>query len=196
MTAILQIIVLIISVIVHEVAHGAVAERLGDPTARDAGRLTLNPIPHIDLFGSIIIPALLVLSHSPVVFGWAKPVPYDPRNLKDPKSGAMKIALAGPLTNLGIAVVFGIALRIAIAAHLEQFFLPLVVIVVVNLMLGIFNLVPIPPLDGSKLLGLEGNQALQQFGPFLLIMFLLWGGGIVVSIVQFVSRLIVGVPLL
>ena len=107
-----QLIVLVFSVILHEVSHGFVAEWLGDPTARLAGRLTLNPIKHIDLFGSIILPLLLVISGSSIVFGWAKPVPYNPYNLKRPERDGALIAAAGPLSNLTTAVIFAVIFRV------------------------------------------------------------------------------------
>src|SRR3989338_7139266 len=105
------IIVIIFSAIIHEVMHGVAADRLGDPTARDAGRLTLNPLPHIDLYGSIVLPFIFVLANSPFVFGWAKPVPYNHYNLRDQKYGAAKIALAGPASNFAMALAFGLLLR-------------------------------------------------------------------------------------
>src|SRR5512141_1420671 len=111
MEILFQFIVLIFSVIIHEVSHGLMAESLGDSTARLAGRITLNPLKHIDPFGSIILPALLVLTHSPVVLGWAKPVPYNPNILPNPKVSAGKIAAAGPLSNFLLAAVFGVLTR-------------------------------------------------------------------------------------
>lgn len=109
--AFFQILVLIISAIVHEVAHGYAALYLGDPTAKNLGRLTLDPRPHIDIFGSILVPLFLVVTNSQFIFAWAKPVPYNPRNLRDPKYGELKVAIAGPLTNVLIAFVFAIILR-------------------------------------------------------------------------------------
>src|SRR3989338_4079103 len=103
-----QIIVLFFSVVIHEVSHGVVALMLGDKTAKDAGRLTLNPLKHIDPFGSVLLPVLLLIAQSPILFAWAKPVPYNPYNLKNPKSGAALIAAAGPLSNIILAVIFGI----------------------------------------------------------------------------------------
>lgn len=147
--------VLIFSVMVHEISHGYAAEKLGDPTARLAGRLTLNPVRHIDPFGSIILPLIFVLTHSPIVLGWAKPVPYNPANLhKDYRYGPLKVALAGPLSNLLILVVFGLIARAGV-----YFLNPLLVglfafIAYLNVFLAVFNLVPIPPLDGSKILPL------------------------------------------
>ena len=140
------------SVVIHEVSHGFVAEYFGDNTARNAGRLTLNPIPHLDLFGSIFLPAILILSHAGFLFGWAKPVPYNPNNLSNRKWGTIAVAAAGILANFFIAIVFGIIIRISFHFVLpESFYFITSAIVIVNLALAIFNLVPIPPLDGSKI---------------------------------------------
>lgn len=150
-----QLIVLIFSVIIHEVSHGYVAEYLGDPTARLAGRLTFNPVKHIDLFGSILLPGFLAFLGQPII-GWAKPVPYNPYNLKDPQKGGGLIALAGPLSNILIALVFGLCIRFLSVSEilpLEQAQLltgMFGLIVGMNVLLALFNLVPIPPLDGSK----------------------------------------------
>jgi len=148
-----QLLVLIFSVIIHEVAHGLMAENLGDPTARQAGRLTFNPLKHLEFFGSFLFPVLLFIAHSPFIFGWAKPVPYNPFLLsKDPKYGPVKVALAGPAANLAIALVLGIFLRFG-SGWLPAAVLPLLGFVVfLNILLAIFNLVPLPPLDGSKIL--------------------------------------------
>ena len=198
---IFQLVVLIFSAIIHEIAHGAVAERLGDPTARLAGRLTLNPLKHLDPFGSVILPlGLYLLSGGAFVFGWAKPVPYNPYNLKNPRTGAAKIAAAGPLSNLFMAVVFGILLRTFYAVGYVQFAGFLGVIVYINIMLAIFNLVPLPPLDGSKvLLGvLRGSQSnaiadlLEHYGTILLVLFLFWGIGLIQPIISVLYGIIVG----
>lgn len=150
---IFYIAVLIMSIVIHEVAHGFVAEYFGDKTARFAGRLTLNPLPHIDLFGSIILPIVLLLSPSPVLFGWAKPVPYNPDNLSNKKWGTIAVASAGVLSNFAIAIIFGIVIRLTSGLSMpEGFYFITSIIVILNLGLGIFNLVPIPPLDGSKIL--------------------------------------------
>lgn len=142
------------SVVVHEVAHGFAAEKLGDPTARLAGRLTLNPIKHLDPIGSVLIPLLLVISNTGFVFGWAKPVPYNPNNLRDKKWGTVFVASAGVLANLSLAVIFSIVIRIlGVAGVFGSTFVSILgAIVLVNLVLFIFNLIPIPPLDGSKIL--------------------------------------------
>jgi Zn-dependent protease len=148
---VIYLAILLFSVIFHEVAHGLMADRLGDPTARHAGRLTLNPIPHIDLMWSIILPALLILSGSPVVFGAAKPVPVDFRNLRNLKRDMFLVAIVGPLTNVVLAVLA--ALTYQAVPHLSDTAAAVLLqTVILNLVLAIFNLIPIPPLDGSKVL--------------------------------------------
>lgn len=142
----------VLSIIFHEVAHGYVANWLGDPTARLQGRLTLNPLPHIDPIGSILIPGILALTNSPFLIGWAKPVPYNPYNLRNQKWGEAAVAIAGPLTNIIIAVAFGLVIRFN-AANLAPDMLDFILIVVyANLALAVLNMLPIPPLDGSKAL--------------------------------------------
>jgi Zn-dependent protease len=146
-----SVLVLLFSVVAHEVSHGYAALALGDTTAARMGRLTMNPLKHIDLFGSIIVP--LITIPTGYGFGMAKPVPYNPYNLRDQKWGDTKVALAGPLTNLVIALIFGLLLRFAGATLFSSDIIHfLVIIVVTNLSLAVFNLIPIPPLDGSKLL--------------------------------------------
>jgi Zn-dependent protease len=153
MLIILTFAILILSIIAHEVAHGYAADSLGDPTARLAGRLTLNPIPHIDLMGSIIIPALLIFTGSPIFFGWAKPVPYNPYNLKNQRWGETLVAVAGSATNILIAIIFGLIVRFGAALGLDTAMLSLAAtIALVNLFLGLFNLIPFPPLDGFTVL--------------------------------------------
>lgn len=144
-------LILIFSIILHEVAHGYMANHLGDPTARLLGRLTLNPISHIDPLGSIMIPAFLVFTGSPVLFGYAKPVPYNPDNLPGTYDELL-VAGAGPGTNILLALIFGLVIRFAgdaLGASLANAF---AIIVIVNLWLALFNLIPLPPLDGSKVL--------------------------------------------
>lgn len=148
------IAILIVSVVVHEVSHGFAADLLGDPTARIAGRLTLNPIPHIDPVGSILVPAVLALIPGGIVFGWAKPVPFNPYNLRAGKWGPALVAVAGPVSNLLIAFIFAGVIRWVlplglISAAAGQI---VVMVVVLNIVLALFNLIPIPPLDGSKIL--------------------------------------------
>jgi len=150
---IIMIVVLILSVVLHEIAHGYAAYRLGDPTAKLQGRLSMNPLVHIDPLMSVIIPALLVFSGSSFIFGAAKPVPYNPYNLRDQKYGEAKVAAAGPAVNVLIAVVFGIILQLRDVLPLSSTFIELAFgIIVLNLFLSFFNLLPIPPLDGSKIL--------------------------------------------
>src|SRR3989338_8695812 len=155
------ILILLFSVVIHEVSHGLAALALGDSTAKYLGRLTLNPIKHLDFFGSLVVPVITSLAGIP--FGWAKPVPYNPYNLRDQKYGPAIVGAVGPLSNIAIAVVFGLMLRflpffVATAGSdtavsvLQGFGEIFLVIVRVNLLLAVFNLVPIPPLDGSKLL--------------------------------------------
>jgi Zn-dependent protease len=145
--------VFVLSIVVHECAHGLAALRCGDPTARDRGRITLNPLSHVDLWGSLIVPAALALVRSPVVIGWAKPVPINPANFRDPRNASVAVALAGPASNLVLAMMGGLVARLApehgMLAPLQTLG---VVAVVLNLALALFNLIPIPPLDGSWLL--------------------------------------------
>jgi Zn-dependent protease len=160
--------VFILSVVAHECAHALAALACGDPTARDRGRVTLNPLPHLDLVGSILLPGALALLHSPVLFGWAKPVPLNGANLRDPRNDAVKIALAGPLANLLLAVTFAAVAR---AAPPAGFFSPLrdmgLAGVVMNCALALFNLIPIPPLDGAwvvmRFIRLRHILVLHQF---------------------------------
>lgn len=148
-----MIVALIISVVIHEMAHGYAANWLGDPTARLAGRLSPNPLVHMDPLMSVILPALLIFSGSPILFGAAKPVPYNPYNLRNQKWGEAIVAFAGPMANIIIAVVFAGLIRFADILNLSQTFVSLAVgIIVLNIFLAFFNLVPIPPLDGSKIL--------------------------------------------
>lgn len=146
------VVILILSVVLHEVAHGYAANWLGDKTAKLAGRLTLNPLPHIDPVGSVIIPALLVITNAGFMFGWAKPVPYNPYNLRNQRWGEAFVAGAGVLTNLLIAVIFAVIFRIADAQGADMFAMLASIVCLVNLFLGLFNLIPIPPLDGFGVL--------------------------------------------
>jgi Zn-dependent protease len=181
MFTILSVVILILSVIIHEVCHGYMADRLGDPTARLQGRLTLNPIKHIDPIGSIVVP--LITSMAGFTFGWAKPVPYNPYNLKNKRSGEFLIALAGPVSNLAIALIFGFLIRFIQQGTMTPVIEISAYIVLVNIVLAVFNLIPIPPLDGSKLLfSLLPNQygrlrmQLESFAPILIVVvaFFLW----------------------
>lgn len=175
MDIIFSIIILIFSVIVHEVAHGYAAFLLGDKTAYYQGRLTLNPLSHLDPLGSVILPALMYMSTG-MAFGWAKPVPYNPYNLRNQRTGELIVALAGPGSNLAIAVLFGLALRF-VALPMSAMTL-IATIVLVNIVLCVFNMVPIPPLDGSKVvfsvLPYQYNRVrtfLEQYGLVLVLLF-------------------------
>ena len=158
LTGLITLTILIYSAILHEVAHGLVAERLGDPTARLAGRLTLNPKNHIDPMMSIALPLILLISGSPIIIGAAKPVPVDPFNLEDGRKDLALVALSGPLTNVLLAILASFIVRIIVnfdQTELLNFLIFLfTAIAKLNLLLAIFNLVPIPPLDGSKIFAL------------------------------------------
>ena len=179
------------SVIIHEVAHGWMAYRLGDPTAKHLGRLTLNPAPHIDIMGTVVLPFMMIVLGGPV-FGWAKPVPVNPRNFRPDvniKNGMMKVALAGPGSNLLLALLSAFfyvgALKIS-QSHPSLLFLSLSnlaqALLIINLVLACFNLIPIPPLDGSKVLlrflsprYTQHYMTLERYG-FLIIVILLASG--------------------
>ncbi len=199
MEIVFGIAILILSIIVHEVAHGVAADRLGDPTARYAGRLTLNPIPHIDPMGSVIIPLVTYFSGG-FIFGWAKPVPYNPFNLRHGTWGEALVALAGPASNILIATLFGLLIRFAPLS--ESFVGISALIVLVNINLAIFNLVPIPPLDGSKilfaLLPLSMQRVryfLEQWGFFLVIIFVLFLWKVIAPVVGILFALLTGLAL-
>lgn len=198
MLQIFGIIVLIFSAIFHEYMHGWMAERLGDNTAKEAGRLTLNPIPHLDLFGSIILPTLMALSGTGIIFGWAKPVPFNPNNLRDKKWGSAKVAMAGPLGNLIIALTLGLCLRFLEIANPTMIAL-FAMAILINLVLMIFNLVPLPPLDGSKVLMafLPFKWQIQfikleKYGMILVILFIFLAFDIIIPVTFFLMKLIVG----
>lgn len=199
---IFQIIVLIFSVIIHEYTHGWMANYLGDPTAKDAGRLTINPMPHIDLWGSIILPLMFVITKMPFMFGYAKPVPFNPYNLRDQKYGSAKVALAGPLSNFIIALFFGLVLRF-FYSYLMAFNIILIdllqIIVYLNIFLMVLNLLPIPPLDGAKVilpfLPYDWQMKFlqwEQFGFVFVLLFVFFGFSLIISVINFLFRLIVG----
>lgn len=148
-----MIFILIISVIIHEMAHGYAANWLGDPTARLQGRLSANPLVHLDPMMSVILPGLLLVTGSPILFGAAKPVPYNPYNFTNQKWGEAIVAFAGPLANFAIAGIFAVLIRLSEALSLSESFITLAFsVIMLNIFLAFFNIVPIPPLDGSKIL--------------------------------------------
>jgi len=205
MPAIIKIVILIFSVVIHEVSHGYAALALGDRTAQYSGRLTLNPISHIDLFGSILLPALTAILGGPV-FGWAKPVPYNPYNLRNQKWGPAIVGAAGPLANFSLAVIFGLIVRfspsLAVGASgefISNFITIAAAISFLNLVLAVFNLVPIPPLDGSKVLfALLPYRwhfievAFERYGFMILLIFIFFFAQILLPIIDFLFRLIAG----
>ncbi|MCE9643765.1 site-2 protease family protein [Candidatus Parcubacteria bacterium] len=192
-----SIAILIFSVIAHELAHGYAADSLGDPTPRLAGRLSINPLVHIDLFGSILLPTASFLLGG-VIFGWAKPVPYNPYNLKS-RAGEAFVASAGILTNLALALFFGLLLRFFGDALSAPTVALATSVVFINCILAIFNSIPLPPLDGSKVLFsflpfhlLEKTRALEAWGlpALLFVVFFLWP--FLSPLVTSLSRLIIG----
>ncbi|MFA4998750.1 MAG: site-2 protease family protein [Candidatus Paceibacterota bacterium] len=198
---IFSLVVLFFSIVIHEIAHGSVASSLGDSTAKDSGRLTLNPLKHIDPFGTIVLPALLLLftfGRGPI-FGWAKPVPVNPFNLRDQKWGMLKVSLAGPATNFLLAIIFGLLIRfIALPQSLALLF---GIISVYNFAWAIFNLIPIPPLDGSHILfTFLGSRfsdfriLLQRYSLFILLLFVFFGLDIVFKGASSLYVLVAGVP--
>lgn len=198
MELIFSIVILIFSVVIHEVAHGLMADRLGDPTARLSGRLTLNPVSHLDWFGSIILP-LLTYNLGGFIIGWAKPVPYNPYNLKGRFSEAF-VALAGPVSNLVLAVIFGLIVRLASDIDLPASLVQISgAIAFINVLLAIFNLVPIPPLDGSKILfALIPNRLsqvrvwLERHSLVLVVIFIFFIWQIIAPVATIIFRLITG----
>lgn len=168
--------------VIHEVSHGYAALFLGDTTAKYAGRLTLNPLKHIDPIGSIFLPVILAILPGGLIFGWAKPVPYNPYNLRNRRWGEMIVAIAGPVSNLIIAFIFGMIIRFNLVINTEFLNLSLI-IVAINVVLAVFNLIPIPPLDGSKILfsvlpqryiRIRENLERSGFIMLLIVVFFLW----------------------
>ncbi len=182
------ILPVIFAITVHEVAHGWVAKKKGDNTAFMLGRLTLNPIKHIDLLGTIVIPGLLLISGTGIIFGWAKPVPVDSRHFKNPRKDMALVAIAGPVSNLLMAIGWALLIRLAIIIESEFVTLPLIYTgiagISINLILALINLIPIPPLDGSRVLSAflpskwawRYNQ-IERYG-FIILMALLWSNGL------------------
>lgn len=225
METVFIIAILIFSIVIHEVAHGGMANSIGDPTAKYAGRLTLNPLKHLDPIGSFFVPFLLIAMRAPFIVGWAKPVPINPYNFNDQKYGRLKVSLAGPLSNLLIATLFGIGSRlIPLASEMKgaivgnflystetaitagfwgQVFYLCLVIVFINTLLAVFNLMPIPPLDGSHILftifpSIEEKTArlfakIGFIGVFLLLFLFLKFFPYIIQAVLVIFKIIIGV---
>lgn len=188
MNTLFLILSFVVAITFHEAAHAWMSDRLGDPTAKLKGRLSLNPLRHLDLYGTFLIPLFLIVVGSPFVFGWAKPVEFDPFNLKDPKKDTALISLAGPIVNLILAVVASIFLRLFdspfSAVYLFRYLF--LYLISTNIALAVFNLIPIHPLDGGKILvGLlpksdayEADRFLNRYGLILLflLIFPVFGG--------------------
>jgi Zn-dependent protease len=220
----LYFLIFLFSVIIHEVAHGVAALWLGDPTAKYAGRLNLNPAKHVDFWGSIVVPFFMLIAAN-FAFGWAKPVPYNPYNLKNQKWGPALVALAGPLSNIILVLVFAIAanmidlskaMKIDIIANFNNwsvasslisgslgaiFFELFVAIIFWNVLLAFFNLIPIPPLDGSKVLfsiisvKTETAAILEQFGFFFLIFFIVFFSSPISTFINFMLEIFLGITI-
>ncbi len=197
---IFQIIILIMSVVIHELSHGYMAELLGDPTPRLQGRLTLNPLKHLELFGSFLVPILTSLTG--FTFGWAKPIEWNPYNVKNKRIGEILISIAGPASNLFIAIVFGLVVRI-FGNELPASFIQIsVYVILINIVLAVFNMIPLPPLDGSKvlfsLLPPSMNNirvTLERYSIFffLILIFVLWR--FVEPIIPYIFKVITGVTI-
>jgi len=201
----LSYLILILAITLHEASHAAAADQLGDSTPRAFGRLSLNPLKHLDLIGTVLLPLMLLAVNSPII-GWAKPVPINPFNLRDKKYGQAKVALAGPAANLLTAILFGFLIRFLpfeVFSFGERINTVLTMIVQINLFLGFFNLLPIPPLDGSHILFTFLPQKfdklklfLLQYGFFVLIFFIFFLFPLIfVPLVDFCFKILVGIPL-
>jgi len=198
-----QILILIMSVVVHEVSHGYAASLLGDQTARYEGRLTLNPLKHLDPFGSFILP-FLSYTLGGFIFGWAKPVPYNPYNLNPGRWSEAQVAIAGPASNILLALIFGLFMRLgASSGWANPAFLQITaVIVFINILLAIFNLMPIPPLDGSKILFaffpnkfFELRNFFEKYGLVLVIIFIFFVWQFIAPLTYLIFRVLTGVGL-
>ena len=200
-TIIISITVFIIVIVTHELAHGWVAYSLGDPTARDAGRLTLNPLAHLDPVGTVLLPALLVMARSPVIFGWARPVPVNPFNFRDPRKGMLLTSLAGPGANFMLALLFAAVFKTGMFPAHSLGWTFLLYGILISLVLGMFNLIPIPPLDGGGIVAsilppelAARYMRIERYG-FLILIGLLYLGlfdRIILPLVGLMTRLLVG----
>ncbi len=190
MEIIFSIIVIIFSIIIHEISHGWAAYALGDPTAKLAGRLTLNPLSHLDPIGSFVVPLLTYSMLGGLIFGWAKPVPYNPYNLRAGKWGPALVAIAGPVSNLFLAAIFSLIIRLSVGVAPVAFIQLSIMIVLINLGLALFNLIPVPPLDGSKILFALIPYRYRQIEEVLTRYQLLWIIVVIYAIAPLLSPLI------
>ncbi|MBA7511067.1 hypothetical protein ES705_03057 [subsurface metagenome] len=197
------LVIFFFALVIHECAHAWMASRCGDNTARYAGRITLNPLPHIDPIGTIIFPLLLILSRSPFIIGWAKPVPINPLNFNDPRVDLVRVGASGPLSNIGLAIVSSFLVWIFTYLPIGEIKNSLIIVflfsVLINLLLAVFNLIPIPPLDGSQILsGLLPDHLVKRYEMitpygFIILFFLLLTGllwTIILPVVQLLYRIL------
>ncbi len=198
-----QIVILIFSVVIHEVSHGYAALWMGDVTAKYADRLNLNPLKHLDPIGSVIVPGLLALSGTGFIIGWAKPVPYNPYNLRNKRWGELIVAAAGPISNILIAALLSVVIRLNSILQLSEAFLTIIVMaIVINLALAMFNLIPIPPLDGSKILfnlfplkTLKIRAIFERYSFIIIVLFVIFLSKFLVYPIFWATELLTGVNL-
>jgi Zn-dependent protease len=208
MSIISLILAFVIAITVHEAAHAWMSDRLGDPTARLAGRMTFNPLKHLDIYGTVLVPLLLLIFRSPILFGWAKPVMFDPYNLKKPRRDAALISFAGPAANILLAILLSVVMRLATTPFSPFSFLTILfsLIIELNVVLAIFNLIPIHPLDGGKVLvsflpendAKEADAFLNRYGIIILFLmiFPLFGGTsplfyLITPVINFILKLLI-----
>ena len=204
MTSVFYFLVLIISIVIHEVAHGIAAEREGDPTARMMGRITLNPLVHAESVVSVTLPLVLLVSGAPFFIGWAKPVPYNPANFRIERRGTRIVSMAGIIANFSIALIVGIAIRMMTLLEVGslQIFEIMSIVVLVNIVLGVFNLIPIPPLDGFRFMEsilpvryIPFIRRYEQYGILILLLFLFFGVRFIAPLATTLYTFLTGISL-